>query len=48
MYEILVNNAINYQPQLVNARVLNHQQYVMLTFVSTSEQVELKLLDSDI
>ena len=36
-----VNNAINYQPQLVNARVLNHQQYVMLTFVSTSEQGEL-------
>ena len=26
--DILVNNGINYQPQLVNAGFLNHQQYV--------------------
>jgi len=37
IYINLANNGINYQPQLVNAGFLNHQQYGSFSYVGVSK-----------
>ena len=37
-FQHFVNNGVNYQPQLVNAGFLNHQQYVPKTSMDTQNE----------